>query len=301
MRKVAIVTVNFNGLTDTADLLESLPKLDTRGIETTTIVIDNGSANSEAEKLQKAFPKIKVVSLPDNTGSAGGFNEAIRQGLSWGADAVLLLNNDTVVKDKNLLKSMVTTLYSEDKIGAVSSKIYFAPGTEYKKELYTKKDQGNVLWYAGGSMDWDNIFANHRGIDEVDTDKYDSVEEVDFLNAACILMKKEIFDKGIFFDDSLFAYFDDTDFNQKLTKAGFKKVYDGRAGIYHKVSRTAGIGSPISDYYLTRNRLIFGMRYASARTKFALLREALRFSLNGRPAQKKGVADFFFRRLGKRT
>lgn len=301
MVKVAITTVNYNGLSDTLELLESLRKLDTKGLETEIIVVDNGSVDLQAEQIKEKFPKITVVKNPENTGSAGGFNSCIKKGLEIGADYVLLLNNDILINDKELLKKLLEVISQNPAIGAVSPKVLFAPGFEFHKDRYAKSEIGHVLWYAGGSFDWNNCFSKHRGIDEVDKGQFDQTEEVEFLNAACILMRKEIFAKNVWFDESFFAYFDDNDFNQKLNLAGFKKVYVGSTSCFHKVSRTAGIASPISDYYLTRNRLIFGFRYTSLRTKFALLRESVRFMISGRPAQKRGVVDFFLGRNGKRT
>ncbi len=301
MIKIAIATVNFNGLDDTLELLASLKELDTKGLQIVTVVVDNGSRDNQADAISQAYPQAILVRNPTNTGSAGGFNSGIQAGLQAGADFVLLLNNDCLISDPKLLQMLLKTINSDKEIGAVSPKIYFAPGFEFYKDRYKREDLGKVIWYGGGTFDWNNVLSKHEGIDEVDHGKYESVHDAEFLNCACILMRKEIFAKGIFFDESLFAYFDDNDFNIKLVRAGFRKVYNGATNIYHKVSRTAGIGSPTADYYLTRNRLIFGMRYASLRTKFALLREAFRLLITGRVAQKQGVIDFLKLKRGRLT
>lgn len=286
MTKVAITTVNWNGRQDTIELLESLKKLDTNGLVTRTFVVSN-----------QKIPGVDVIFHKNNRGSAGGYNDAAKAGLKWGADYLLMFNNDVLVKSPNLLKSLIETAQSDPKIGVITPKMLFAPGYEFYHERYSTRDLGRVIWYAGGTFDWNNVMSTHRGIDEVDTGRFDVVEETDFINITCILVKAEIFQKKIFFDESLFAYFDDNDWSQRISAAGFKKFYDGRVAIFHKVSRTAGIGSEISDYYTTRNRLIFGMRYAPLRTKLALLRQGATLLWAGRPMQKQGIRDFF---LGKR-
>lgn len=286
MAKVAICTVNWNNKKDTLDFLASLSKLDTKGLQTKTFVVSN-----------QQIPGFQVISKRSNPGSAGGYNAAARAALKWGADFILLANNDVLISDPQLLKKLVETIKSRPDIGLVSPKLYFAPGFEFRKDRYSAVNQGHVIWYAGGKFDWKNINSLHRGIDEVDHGKYDQVEEIGFTSGSCVLVNPAIYKQGIFWDEDLFAYLDDNDFQERVKRAGFKLYYNGQTNIYHKVSRTAGIGSPASDYYITRNRLIFGLRYASLRTKIALLRQALKLLFFGRPMQKRGVINFL---LGKR-
>lgn len=284
--KIAIGTVNWNRKQDTSEFLQSLSKLDVRGLQTKTFIVSN-----------QQIPRHKVILKRKNRGSAGGYNDAARKALKWGADYILLCNNDVLFKSRQLLKSLVETANLQPEIGVVAPKMLFASGFEFHKERYKKTDLGKVIWYAGGHFDWNSVFSVHHGIDEVDTGRYDLVEETEFVNITCILVKSAVFKKELFFDEKIFAYFDDNDWSQRLTQAGFKKYYDGRVAVFHKVNQTSGTGSPLSDYYLTRNRLIFGVRYAPLRTALALLREALRILFSGRPAQRRGVIDFF---LGKR-
>ena len=51
MKKVAIITVNYNNSKDTLEFLESLEKLDTKGLEVKTVVVDNGSEEEDANKI----------------------------------------------------------------------------------------------------------------------------------------------------------------------------------------------------------------------------------------------------------
>ena len=94
-------------------------------------------------------------------------------------------------------------------------------------------------------------------------------------------------------------YFEDTDLSQRLKLAGKKIVYDPSGVIWHKVAQSSGIGSNLNDYFTTRNRMLFGMKYASFRTKIALLRESVRLLISGRKYQKQGIKDFYLGRFGK--
>ncbi|GEM_PF-122795 len=310
MNKVAIITLNYNGKQDTLELLGSLSKLPARnashsdaGRRTTnyqllTIVVDNASSDGSVSAIHKSFPEVDILQTGGNLGFSGGVNRGIDYAKIWGADYFLLINNDTLIKNPDLVSELLKTAQSDPKIGLVSPKIYFAPGFEFHKDRYGSSDLGKVIWFAGGKFDWDNIGSIHRGIDEVDGGQYDSEEESGIFSGACVLIKKEVLERLGGLDEQYFLYFEDSDLAKRAIEAGFKIYYNGKTAIYHKVSRSTGIGSRITDYYHTRNRLIFGMKYSKPRTKFALLREALKLAVFGRPMQRRGVLDFYLGIVG---
>lgn len=290
--KAAVITLNYNGKKDTLELLSSLKSLDKGNLEVLTLVVDNASSDGSVAEIKKKFPKVKILQTGQNLGFAGGYNRGLDFAKIWGADYFLLINNDCIIKDANLLTELIRTIEADEKRGFASPKIYFAKGFEFRKD-YQEDELGKVIWFAGGHFDWDNIGNIHRGIDEVDRGQYDWVEAQGIFSGACVLIKKEALEKLNGFDEKYFLYFEDSELAKRALGAGFKIFYNGTVSIYHKVSRSTGIGSGITDYYHTRNRLIFGMKYARLRTKFALLREALKLFLLGRPAQRRGIVDFY--------
>ncbi len=300
MTKVAIVTVNYNGKKNTLEFLESLKKLtrlpDGQAYDfgqLTIIVVDNASTDGSVGAFKTQYPKVEILQNGSNKGFAGGYNRGIEYACLWGADYILIINNDTLIKDRNLVQELIKTAESDSKIGLVSPKIYFEKGYEFHKDKYSLTDLGRVIWFAGGRFDWNNIGSVHRGIDEVDLGQYDGMEEQDIISGACVLIKKEVIEKIGGFDEKYFLYFEDSDLVKRAHQHGFKTYYNGKVSIYHKVSQSTGIGSKITDYYHTRNRLIFGMKYSKFRTKFALLREAFWLFLFGRSSQRKGILDFY--------
>jgi GT2 family glycosyltransferase len=298
MLKIAIVSVNFNGEKDTLELLESLDKIRNSNCEIRNIIVDNGSSDNFVKTASKKYPGIDILQTGINKGFSGGYNRGIEHGLIWGADYVLIINNDALIPDRNLILKLLDTFRKDEKIGIVAPKIYFAPGYEFHKERYRKEDQGKVVWFAGGKFDWDNVMSIHRGIDEVDSGEYSGEMEMDFATGCCFLVKREVLEKVGMFDDNYFAYFEDAEYSKRVLDAGFKIYYNGDTSIFHKVSQTSQVGSAITDYYLTRNRLMFGFKYASKRTKFALWRQAISQLMFGRNAQRKAIKDFFAGKTG---
>ena len=94
-------------------------------------------------------------------------------------------------------------------------------------------------------------------------------------------------------------YWEDADFCVRAKQSGWKVVYTPKTHLWHKVSSSSAIGSNLNDYFLTRNRIDFGLRYGKLRTKIALIRESVKLFFVGRPWQKIGVRDFYLRIGGK--
>ena len=118
--KLAIVILNFNGLDDTLACLDSIKKLIDDGIGVETIVVDNFSSDGSQEALSK-IEDINFIQNQDNLGYAGGNNVGIKYAIKRGADAVLILNNDTIV-DQKLILNLVTVLDQGD---VISPKIFY--------------------------------------------------------------------------------------------------------------------------------------------------------------------------------
>jgi GT2 family glycosyltransferase len=302
MTKVFIVVLNWNQPDLTIECLESVYKLHVKNYELRVIVVDNGSSDDSVQKLntKKANAQWNVVVLEtgDNLGFAGGNNVGIQHALNNNADYVVLLNNDTVVSG-NLIDGLLRTYKENPKAGAVSPKIYFAKGYEFHKNKYGRDDLGKVIWYAGGKMDWNNVYGSNVGVDEVDTGQFEKTKETDFATGCCVMFPKSVLEKVGLLDEKYYLYMEDADLCERIKKSGYKIFYTPHAHLWHKVSQSSGIGSQLNDYFITRNRLMFGMKYASLRTKFALIRESLRFLISGREWQKIGVHDFYKRNFGR--
>ncbi len=300
MRNVFVSIINFNGRDNTFKCVDSIKKINASNFKLNVVVIDNGS--KEKLNLPQGYLgniPLKIIVKEKNLGFTGGHNAGINCALSKNADYVLVLNNDVVV-DPNLISELIKALEKNSKYGIASPKIYFAPGFEFHKDRYKEEDKGRVFWYAGGIMDFRNVIARHRGVDEVDKGQYQKTEETDFATGACLLVKKEVLERVGFFDDKYFLYYEDSDLSQRIRKAGYKIIYAPDAVVWHRNAEAAGgSGSPLQDYYISRNRLLFGVKYAPLRSKAALIKESIRLLVMGREWQKKGVRDFYLRRLGR--
>jgi len=269
----------------------------TFGYRVKVIVVDNGSTDKTGDAIAKEHPEVTVVSSNENLGFSGGNNVGIQKAFDLGSEYIWLLNNDTLV-DKNALQ--LVDAFEDSKIGAAGSKIYFAPGHEYHKERYKDDERGKVIWYAGGQIDWQNMIASHYGVDEVDRGQFNSILETQFITGCSFMTKKEIIERVGLLDEKFYLYLEDLDWCMRIQKAGYKTLYFPKSVVWHvNAGSTGKPGNPTQDYYLTRNRLLIGLRYASLRTKFALIKEATKELFGKNSNRKRAILDAFLGRLGK--
>lgn len=294
--KLAFITVSFHSEEDTIEVVQQLEKNTLpKDVEMLIYVVDNDRSN-RLEKDLKKYKHAIYLESPGNVGFAAGNNIGFRRALKDKVDYIILINNDTVVPP-DLVKNILVSPISQPEVGAVGGLIYFAKGFEFK-ENYKNSDLGKVIWYAGGLHDWKNVYASHLGVDDVDQGQYSKIRETDFITGCLFIVRREVLEEVGIFDERYCLYFEDSDLSKRIKLAGYKLLIDPNIKIWHKVAQSSGIGSPLNDYFLTRNRLLFGMDYAAPRTKFALLREAVKKLLIGTPSQKIAIRDFFSGNFG---
>jgi len=273
--KIAVILLNWNGLTDTLECLESISKSKTSQIELLVYIVDNASGNQELSKIKAKFPDYHYIQNKKNLGYSGGNNVGINQAIQDGADYVCLLNNDTTVKADTFEKLALGAV--ENKFDLSSPKIYFYPGREFHKSDYTKSERGKVIWYAGGRNDWANVIPHHRGVNEVDHGQWEKPENIEFASGCCLLIHKKVVVKIGGLDDTYKAYFEDNDYCMKAKKQGFSIGYVPQSKMWHKnASSTGGSGSKQQRDLVDRSRFIFAMRYASLRAKLAIIRNRIK-------------------------
>jgi len=301
MTQVAIIVLNWKQPKLTLETIDSILKIKNKSFKYQILLVDNGSPDDSVEIFKKKYSqnsKITTIETGSNLGYAGGNNFGIKYALKNKFDYCLLINNDVLV-DPNFLEFLIQK--AEDGYKLTGPKIYFAPGYEYHSDWYSKREIGNVIWSAGGQMDWNNVYGSNIGVDEVDHGQFDHLNDhLDFLTGCCLLINNEVFQKIGFLDDKFFMYLEDVDFCQRALKAGFKMAYIPDSKIWHVNSGSSKSGGDLHDYFITRNRLIFGFRYAKLRTKFALLRESIKILFTYPSVWKKrAVIDFYFKKFNK--
>lgn len=297
MDKIGIIILHYKNNEDTLLCLESVIKSKNSTYKKEIIVIANSDEENFVSYIKKNYPLITIIPNKVNGGFAQGNNLGLRWALSQKCFYFILLNNDTVIAPDLVIKLLNKSKEYDDNC-LISPKIYFARGYEYQPK-YKIEEKGKVIWYAGGILDWKNVYAGHRGVDEVDIGQFDKEEETDFVTGCCLFLNMKIINSVGFLNEKYFLYFEDVEYSLRAKKQGFKLIYYPKTIIWHKNAGSSGKpGSDIHLYYQTRNRLYLGMKNAPFRTKKSLLIESFRHIIEG-GVKRKAVFDFYFNRMGK--
>ncbi len=297
---VSIIIVDYNSHRDTRECLISLDQIKTKGFKWNVIVIDNGSKEPLVLPPNLVNNNFELIRSSSNLGFTGGNNMGIYHSIEkYNSDYVVLLNNDTVV-DTNFLQALFTCIETNPKYGIVGSKIYFYKGSEFHQNSYKKDQLGEVLWYAGGSIDWQHLSAFHRGVDEVDRGQFDRQKTSDFATGCSLMIRREVLEKVGTLDKRYFLYLEDVDLSMRARKAGYEIGFCPESKVWHKnAASSGGSGSTIHDYYQTRNRLLFAATHGDWQAWLAAVRLSWRDFFSGNEKKRQGVLHALTNQFGK--
>ena len=260
--KVAIIILNWNGLEDTMECLQSLKRINYPNYE--VIIIDNGSEKNEAEILRQRFGDYAhVIQNEKNVGFAQGNNIGIRYVLKNSKpDYILLLNNDTIV-DSEFLGALVGAGDRDPKTGILGPKLLSCT-------------QPTRFQAAGGIINWWSGTTPQIGAGETDKGQFNILREVDWVPGCALLIKREVIDAIGLMYPGYFLFFEESEWCAKSRKAGYRVVYVPEGKVWHKGGPKTEGHSTVRLYYMTRNRFLFVKRNA---TTFQFLRFLTRFLL----------------------
>jgi len=251
--KVSIIILNWNGLKDTTECLESLKKITYPNYE--VIVVDNGSEGNDADILEKKYKDyIKLIRNKENLGFAGGNNIALRYALKREFPLMLLLNNDTVVEPL-FLTLLVKTLELHRNWIAVGPKILY-------------KEDPKRIWYAGAALRVWRANCVHIGINQMDGNRWKGMHPTEFVSGCCFLARRQLFEAVGLLDEDFFFGDEDWACSCVLRAKGLKLGVNLNAKIFHKLGGSLERGNPIYAYYYNKNRLLILRKYGSLTEKF---------------------------------
>ena len=254
---LSIITINYNGLKDTCELIDTLPLSD-ETIE--VIVVDNASTQDEATDIELRYPQVTVIRSNRNLGFAGGNNLGIK---AAHGKYLFLLNNDTIIREQKLevggmglFHPLIDRLESSEKIGMVCPKIRFSW-------------ENHPIQYAGYTPLSKITLRNHSvGYGEEDKGQYDTPHPTPYAHGAAMLVKREVIEKVGMMPECYFLYYEELDWSVMIRKAGYDIWYDPAFTVFHKESQTTGQTSPLKTFYITRNRLLFAQRNIQGASKY---------------------------------
>jgi GT2 family glycosyltransferase len=188
------------------------------------LLVDNGTTDPEARGIFEQYP-VDVISCDEPF----NFSRVNNAGVAH-ADGELLvfLNNDTEVQTPEWLEAMVS-LSERDGVGAVGPLLVYPNGTV--------QHAGVVLGLRGTA---DHIMRGFPSTVDGYAGSLSCTREVSAVTAACMLMRRDLFDGLGGFDEHFATHYQDVDLCLRIGRAGRRILYTPRAVLRHHESATRG-------------------------------------------------------------
>jgi len=229
---LSIICVNWNSLDYLQKCLASVYEY-THGISFEIIVVDNASPEGGVESLKQTFPDVQIIKSDENLGFARANNLGCR---SASGDFVLLLNPDTELRGPaiNILMGHARVLPDAGIVGGKLLNTDLSVQTAAIQKFPTILNQiANIerlrLAWPGCPL-WDIAPLFRKNGHPV---------KVEVIPGACMLMRREVFEKVGMFSDDFFMYGEDLDLNWKVRKLGLTNYYVEDAEIVHHGGRSS--------------------------------------------------------------
>ncbi len=225
---VSIIIPNKDHIRDLKKCIDSIIEKST--YENYEIIIVENNSEEEAtfhyyEEIQQN-PRIRVVIWEDefNYSAINNFGYQYAKG-----EYILLLNNDIEVITPDWLEEMIMYIQREE-VGAVGAMLYYPDDTI---------QHAGVILGIGGVAN-----HSHKNFPR-DTFGYFGrltiAQNLTAVTAACLLTKREVYDRVGGLDEGYKVAFNDVDFCMKIRKEGYLIVFTPFAELYHYESKSRGI------------------------------------------------------------
>lgn len=222
--EVSVVVLNWNRADVTVDCLRSIWAY-TSGHTYEIVLVDNGSAPGDVEIFETLDGPFQLVRLELNRYFGEGNNIGVERAK---APFIVLMNNDVTVKP-GWLEPLMATLRDDPSCGVAGPKFLYPSG---------------LLQEAGGLLDEAANSVQIGKFQDPTLPKFERRRVVDYVSAACCLLRREDFERVLGFDMRYEpAYYEDADLCMKLGQLGLSVVYVPESQVVHHESVTTSDAS----------------------------------------------------------
>lgn len=224
--ELSIIIVNWHSSRYVRQCLKTI-RDHFRNIPHEIIVVDNASYDGCDELIEKEYPWVKYIQSERNHGFARANNLGVE---SAQGELLLFLNPDTEILD-SALSNLMEVMRATPDAGIAGGKLLNSDLSVQTSCIQRFPTLVNQL------LDIDLLRAKYPGHPLWGTgplyDGSDQPVAVEVISGACIMIKRDVFEKVGRFSTDYFMYTEDIDLCHKVRRAGYKAYYCPKAQIVH--------------------------------------------------------------------
>lgn len=258
MNDVSIILVSYNTKELTQNCIKSIYKK-TQNLNFDIWCVDNNSSDGTCEMIESEFPEVKLIKNSKNIGFGAANNLAIKK---CNAKYVFLLNTDTILIN-NAIKILFDFMEQNLEIGACGGNLYNANMENVHSYGYFPTCKTKFL----KTFLFDKLFFIKEIHDKGNNEK-NELKQVDCIVGANILIRKKILEKVGYFDEEFFLYFEDTELQYRIKKAGHKIIINPESKIFHLENKSSKNRKKRREIILKSEYLFYKKRYNLSKYSF---------------------------------
>lgn len=259
---LSIILINYNVFDDICSAIESVKQNVSVSYE--IIVVDNSSTDRSIDQVKDIYPEVVYLPLTENR----GFGYANNRAMEIAKGEFFLLMNPDIVIQGDAINKLVEYIRANTGVGVVGP-------------VQEKPNQGIERYYCffptlySRFMQEFGFYKTAPGMRKIFTEFWNKgiaegkPFQVDWVIGSCMLLRREIFENIGGFDEAFFLYEEETEWQYRMSKIGWKMIILPEATVLHNHhSSTSKVGTYFREFHEYRSRILFSKKHDKFFKKF---------------------------------
>jgi GT2 family glycosyltransferase len=259
--RLSIIYIYYNTPKEIVDSISSLRNA-IKNISYEILIVNNASP----KKIPQEVLQNKKITIFQNTKNLG-FGKAVNQAAEKALGEYLLVINPDTLCTKNSIFTMVTRMEKDKKIGVLGPQLQKQNGEILHSIGSVPKLPDSLFVFSFLSKLFpNNSYSKNYWAISIDRN---IEQETETVGGACMLFRKNVFQKVRGFDERFFMYFEEIDICLRIKTIGYKIIYFPKSVVIHFVGKSTNNKQWIQKTYEESRFKFFEKKYGTPIAFFA--------------------------------
>lgn len=243
--KVSIVITSFNRKKSVLRLLECVYR-HVADPDKEIILVDNASTDGTVEALKRKYPQVILLENKENKKAVPARNQGFK--LSK-AKYILSIDSDNTFKE-DIVSTLTKEMEKDKRIGMIGPLM-----------LYYKHPKR--VFYAGAKISPLTSITRYKTTKKDFVGQFKENEETGHV-PNCFMFRRKVLREAGYMDEDYLMSYGESDFAEKIRRAGYKIVFTPKTIVYHDVPLLrkedpsyCGYRTAMRAYFFARNKLVY--------------------------------------------